>query len=73
VAASLRWYSETPAAAKAGETPESKPTEASETAQLKEAVEKKDKEIVDLKVCIPKCNSITPHYCLHLSHLRAIY
>ena len=60
VAASLRWYSETPAAAKAGETTESKPAEASEVTQLKEAVDKKDKEIVDLKVCTPKCNSTAP-------------
>lgn len=67
VAASLRWYSETPAAAKAGEaTSESKPAEASETTQLKEASEKKDKEIVDLKVCrtaspMSNCPSITTH------------
>lgn len=55
MAASLRWYSEAPAA-KEGESAatESKPAEpspqANETTQLKEQLEKKDKEIVDLKV-----------------------
>lgn len=51
-AASLRWYSETPAA-KEGESTatDSKPAEPSETTQLKEQIGKKDKEIVDLKVC----------------------
>ncbi|KAF2796834.1 mitochondrial co-chaperone GrpE [Melanomma pulvis-pyrius CBS 109.77] len=49
-AASLRWYSETPAA-KEGESTatDSKPAEPSETTQLKEQIGKKDKEIVDLK------------------------
>ena len=51
--AGARWYSEAPAA-KEGESAEGKTSEQSsqaskESAQLKEQIEKKDKEIVDLK------------------------
>jgi molecular chaperone GrpE len=49
----VRWYSEQPAAAKAGEAADSKAAEqssqASSDAALKEQLEKKDKEIIDLK------------------------
>lgn len=46
----IRWYSDAPAA-KEGEAAEKKDDAPSnETAQLKEQVEKKDKEIVELKV-----------------------
>lgn len=58
---SLRWYSEQPAA-KEGEAAENKAGEqpSQETTQLKEQMEKKDKEIIDLKVR------------LHLRHYEAI-
>jgi hypothetical protein len=72
VAASLRWYSETPAAATAGETTtESKPAAATETTQLKEAVDKKDKEIVDLKV-ITKSNA-PPRVHAYPHHITSLH
>lgn len=52
-APAMRWYSDA-APAKEGEAAEKKkedaPAEKNETAQLKEQLEKKDKEIVELKV-----------------------
>lgn len=47
-----RWYSDSPATkeGEAASASESKPAEASETSKLKEEIEKKDKEIIDLKV-----------------------
>lgn len=53
----VRWYADQPAATKEGEAAQSKNGEqpagqADEAAKLKEQLEKKDKEIVDLKVCI---------------------
>ncbi|KAF2130792.1 mitochondrial co-chaperone-like protein GrpE [Dothidotthia symphoricarpi CBS 119687] len=44
----LRWYSDAPAP-KEGEAAEKKDEAPSEAAQLKESLEKKDKEIIDLK------------------------
>ncbi|KAF2741060.1 GrpE-domain-containing protein [Polyplosphaeria fusca] len=48
---SIRWYSEQPAAAKEGDAAatEAKPAEPAEADQLKAQLEKKDKEIIDLK------------------------
>lgn len=48
----IRWYSDAPAAAKEGEAAEKKDEAApsDEAAKLKSEIEKKDKEIVDLKV-----------------------
>jgi hypothetical protein len=50
-APAIRWYSDAPAAkeAEAAEKKEDAPKD--ESAQWKEQMEKKDKEIVDLKVC----------------------
>ena len=49
----IRWYSDAPAA-KEGEAAEKKEDAPSnEAAQMKEQIEKKDKEIVDLKACLP--------------------
>ena len=54
----IRWYSDAPAAKEGdGEAAEKKeeqtPAANSEVTQLKEALEKKDKEIIDLKVGLP--------------------
>lgn len=49
----IRWYSDAPAP-KEGEAAEKKEDASSDEAtKLKEQVEKKDKEIVELKVCLP--------------------
>ena len=69
-ASALRWYSEQPAA-KEGEASESKSAEPSsssqsnEATQLKEQIEKKDKEIIDLKVQ-------QPHLPAYSSYLNII-
>lgn len=52
-APAIRWYSDAPPA-KEGEAAEKKedaPAEKNEVPQLKEQLEKKDKEIVELKAC----------------------
>jgi molecular chaperone GrpE len=57
-APAIRWYSEAPAA-KEGEAAEKKEdAPKDEAAQLKEQLEKKDKEIVDLKVRVTQLNPI---------------
>jgi molecular chaperone GrpE len=68
----VRWYSEQPAAAKAGEAADSKAAEqssqASSDAALKEQLEKKDKEIIDLKASsVPSAaHRIASHPATHL-------
>jgi molecular chaperone GrpE len=54
----LRWYSDAPAAPKEPEAAEKKDDAppSDEAAKLKTDIEKKDREIVELKVC-------TPHDC----------
>lgn len=52
-APAIRWYSDAPAAdakAKEGEAAGAKPEASNEATQLKEQMEKKDREIIDLKV-----------------------
>lgn len=64
-APAIRWYSDAPAA-KEGEAAEKKEdAPKDETAQLKEQLEKKDKEIVDLKVrqlCIARAHTSTDEH-----------
>lgn len=55
----MRWYSEQPAAKEGEAAPAQQPAteqpsgQANETAQLKEQLQKKDKEVLDWKVCSP--------------------
>jgi molecular chaperone GrpE len=51
-ASAIRWYSEQPAATKEGESngAQQSSQQSDESTQLKEQLQKKDKEIVDLKV-----------------------
>ena len=61
-APAIRWYSDAPAA-KEGEAAEKKEdAPKDEAAQLKEQLEKKDKEIVDLKVRVTQLSSIAYMY-----------
>ena len=60
----IRWYSDAPAAAKEGEVAEKREDAApanDETAKLKADIEKKDKEIVELKVSHRAKNPYNPN------------